>query len=272
MPKLFWKHDVSEAWLEARKHVLTATDISKLIPELKRMEKKPGELSPGFAAVWAEKHSDMPLDTGSVGPAARGHIMEPWVVDAYNEHVAAGERFNHWDDCVITNDLVGFSPDAMSTWQTDTSVVKYTVDPRGDKLVAYKGDKAKMLAAPKRIMEIKCYEPANHMKACITPKMEHKELIQVATAFYVLPKLQEAKLCFCCPGAPIEMHVETYTRDDLKEHVDTITKVVEKYVETAMRCNGMSREWSAGFTEKQVYDDYMQDLIDQEGHGIYKFQ
>lgn len=268
MPKMFWKHDVSEAWLKARKKVLTATEISKLIPELKRMEKKPGELSPGFAAVWAEKHSDTALDTGSIGPAARGHIMEPWVVNAYNNQVAAGERFNHWDDCVICNDLIGFSPDAMDVLQ-DTVVPKLMVSPKGNKLQTKDGKVS--FRSPTRIMEIKCYEPANHMKACITPRMEHKELIQVATAFYVLPKLQEAKLCFCCPGAPISMHVESYTREDLKDMLATIKKVVTMYVDTAMQCVELARDYECDFTEADVYNEYMQELVEAEGHGIYQF-
>lgn len=267
MPKMFWKHDVSEAWLKARKQVLTATEISKLVPELKRMKKKPGEISPGFASVWAEKHSEMALDTGSVGPAARGHIMEPWVVSAYNEQVTAGERFNHWDDCVIMNDLVGFSPDAMDQAQQDDTP-KLKVSPDGNRMLGG----GMMYPSPKRIMEIKCYEPANHMKACITPKMEHKELMQVAVAFHVLPKLQKAKLCFCCPGAPIPMFIEEYTRDDLKEQLELIRQVVAKYVETAIQCNELSRGYKVNFTEADVYNEYMQDLIEADGHSvIYKF-
>ena len=198
-----WQHDVSEAWLLERRNVLTATEIAKLVPELKRSEKKPGEISPGFAAIWAEKHSNTMVDTASFGPAARGHIMEPWVVRAWNEQVTAGERFHHWDDCIISNDIVGFSPDAMNFIQR-ANHPRLKVNPSGNKLMCENIE----YPSPTRIMEVKCYEPANHMKACITPKMEHKELMQVAVAFHVLPKLEEAKLVFCCPGAPIEMHVE----------------------------------------------------------------
>lgn len=260
----YWKHDVSKAWLQQRRSVLTATEISKLLPELKRAAKsKPGEISPGFAAIWAEKHSDVELDTSSVNAAARGHIMEPWVVNAYNDQVAAGERFNHWDDCVICNDLVGFSPDAMDIMQQQEHP-KLKVSPNGETLVTGK----LVYPSPKRIMEIKCYEPANHMKACITGKHEHKELMQVATAFYVLPKLQEAKLCFCCPGAPIEMFVEEYTRDDVKKELELIKQVVAKYVETAMQCNELDRGMKAGFTEKEVYDEYMEEVAQA---AIYSF-
>lgn len=262
MTARYWKHNVDERWLQARRRVLTATEISKLIPELKRAAKlKPGEISPGFAAVWAEKHSDMQLDTSSVGAAARGHIMEPWVVQAYNEQVTAGERFNHWDDCIICNDLIGFSPDAMNVMQ-DKVVPKLMVHPNGDRLQTKDGKV--MFAAPIRIMEIKCYEPANHMKAIITPRMEHKELVQVAVAFYVLPKLKEAKLCFCCPGAPIPMHVETYTREDFKELLETIKQIVTLYVDTAMQCTGLARKYEAGFTEDEVYKDYLQSLDDKQ--------
>ena len=250
-----WYHEVSEAWLAARRKVLTATEISKLIPELKRAAKlKPGEISPGFAAIWAEKHSDMELDVSSFGAAARGHLMEPWVVDTYNDHVAAGERFNHWDDCLICNDLVGFSPDAMDQLQR-ADHPRLHVSPDGNKMQV----ENIIYPSAKRIMEIKCYEPANHMKACITPKMEHKELMQVAVAFYVLPKLQEAKLCFCCPGAPIPMYIEEYTRDDLTGQLDLIKKVVEKYVETAIQCNELNRGYQITFTEDDVYREFLEE-------------
>lgn len=258
-----WKHDVSEAWLDARRKVLTATDISRLVPELKRCAKNPGKLSPGFAAVWCEKHSETALDTSSVGPAARGHLMEPWAVRAWNDNVAAGERFNHWDDCIIVNDLVGFSPDAMEYAQlSDHASLRVSPDGKRMENGVFKYE------TPKRIMEVKCYEPREHMKSILAGKMERKELMQLAVAFRVLPRLEKAVLLFCCPDSPMELYSEDYTRDDLKAQLDLVDKVVEKYVETSIECVKLvPKSMSAGFSEEDVY----QDMVEGQAGGLYSF-
>lgn len=257
-----WYHEVSGAWLEAKRKVLSATEIKSLLPEHKRNKKaKLGkdEVSPGFAALWAEKNSTTKPETEAPSrAAARGHIMEPWAVRSWNDQVATEPSFWHWDDCVIARNGVGFSPDAMNVPQT-TDKVGLSVAPHSNLLITKNGFKA---AAPSDIMEIKSYETAHHMKCCLKNKMDHDELMQLGTAFYVLPSLERAVLLFFCPGAPRSMHSELYTRDDLKEQIKLVEEIAEEYkrmskiLEDKFNPNDTS-VMHALCTEEEVYLDFL---------------
>lgn len=123
-----WYHEVSAEWLKARQAVLTATDVAGLLPEYKRYLKagSPDVPTPGFSALWCKKHSDVYLDTGSSDAAARGHIMEPYAIDSWNQQ--ANPTFYHWDDCIICNKMFGFSPDGMTVPQlTDDACLEFTL-------------------------------------------------------------------------------------------------------------------------------------------------
>lgn len=249
-----WYHEVSVEWLKARRDVLTATNVAKLLPEYKRsLKANPGTLMPGFAALWAEKHTEVDPDPTSVGPAARGHLMEPFAVGDWNQQML--NHFHHWDDVIIKNGVFGFSPDAMDISQSFDGV-ELKVSEDGKYLVTTEGV---MMQAPSRIMEIKSYDAAHHMKCCITPKDKHDELLQLSMAFKVLPTLEKATLLFYCPGAPISMHEETYTRDDLEGFILTIEAIGKIYEGTAAQCEAIAHGASlhAITTEEEVYDDFL---------------
>jgi len=252
MTKRDWYHEVSVPWLEARRTVLTATEIKKLVPEWKRMLKKPGELSLGFAALWGEKNSfDWPLDPASYGPAARGHWMEPFAIDEYNDANRSG--FRHWDDCIICRGVVGFSPDGMDIAQTSADV---KLDVVGSQLMSGSGDK---MPAPKAIIEVKSYEPAGHTKAVFTKKGERDEEMQIAVAFHVLPTLESATLLFFNPSHPVPMYAEQYTRDDLVDKIIVVEAIADMYEETAERCEKLARVPLARpkVTEDDVWHEFM---------------
>ena len=178
-----WYHEVSEDWLRQRQNVLTATDVVRLYPEYKRyLKSDPGTVMPGFAALWAEKMSDVELDTSSVGEAARGHVFEPWAVDAWNKQVS--HKMYHWDDVIICNDGVGFSPDAMDVEYHGSSA---RMDVNGMTMI---GTDGVMQDCPGAVLEIKSYAPHHHMKCCMKPKLEQDELLQVAVPFVVFPHLE----------------------------------------------------------------------------------
>lgn len=255
-----WTHDVSAAWLEARKSVLTATEIKSLWPEYKKLQKKPldpGDIPPGFAGVWAEKNSDSELDTSSPSfAAARGHVMEPYAVESWNAQTAAGPSMFHWDDCVIMRNGVGFSPDAMNTPQYKL-VPSMMVRPDGMQLMI--GGKDEQYS-PTEIMEIKSYEPKAHMKALLVKdKMKRDELMQVAVAFYVLPKLQYAYLVFFCPAAPISMDVIMYTREEMQDMIDDVSGIADMYYKVAGTLEDMKAkaDWHASFTEQEIWDEFV---------------
>lgn len=242
-----WQHQVSAEWLLARKDVLTATEVKALVPEMKRIEKKPlkpGEISPGFAALWADKNTPSNIDTDSPSSvAARGHVMEPYAVESYNR--LSENQFYHWDDCIIKSITgLGFSPDAMDIPQPLDAVA----------LEEYDVKDARM------IMEIKSYNPQHHMKCILKPHSEHDEIWQIACAFYVLPNLEEAELVFYCPDAPISMHVVHYSRDDVKDYMPIIGKVLKQYRETARQCNDLEQlaYYKSAFTEQEIWKEYVE--------------
>ena len=98
-----WRHEVSPQWLQARKDVITATELASCISAYNRAneKQKAGDvLFPAFAQLWAEKQSIKEPDAWSKGPAARGHIAEPYAIDDWNENYP-DEYFYHWDDTII---------------------------------------------------------------------------------------------------------------------------------------------------------------------------
>jgi len=246
-----WIYNVSADWLEARKSYLTATDIAGLLPAWKRYlkskdPKKDEKIIPEFAALWASKCSTVEVDTEAPSSAAaRGHIMEPWAIESWNAQ--ADPKMHHWDDCVIHNGILGFSPDAMTIAQLDSrcelGVKEYP-----------------WLRNADEIMEIKCYENANHMKAVIEDRMEHKELMQVAMAFCVLPNLKKARILWFNPDAPISMHTEVYDADDLHDQCRWITEIAEEYIKQRDKCRKIPHNLKAQCTEKEVWDAYVREM------------
>ena len=258
-----WYHEVSEEWMQARKHVLTATDVKNLVPELKRIKKRndPDALSPGFVALWGEKNSDMLIDVSSTGAAARGHIMEPYAVDDWNKQ--RNDKFFHWDDCVICNGYIGFSPDAIDV-QQPTGHVKLDWD--GECL----RDGDMVFPSPSRIMEIKSYEPAHHMKSVIEAKEDHQEKMQIAVAFYSLPCIESAVLLFYCPGAPISMHKVEYTRNDLAEELAIVEEIEKEYAKTVNAMNNFDKPTLNAFhTEREIWANN-QEVVSKNGMFLLK--
>lgn len=249
-----WQHKVGAEWLEARKSVLTATDVSGLQAEYKRYLKAgdPGKIMPGFAALWAMKHSAGTPDVDSPSPAAaRGHVMEPYAVESWNRQVDL--KFHHWDDCIICKGGFGFSPDAMNVPQL-TGDSKLDVTHDGKFIVSSSGMR---YDSPTEVMEVKSYDVASHMKAIAEDRMKHKELMQLAMAFAVFPNLETARLLWFCPDAPISMFTEKYTSDDLHDHVRWIVEIAEVYVLQAQLCEKLSSSLSADISEDQIWLEYL---------------
>ena len=266
-----WYHEVSLDWLKARADYITATEIAKLVPAYKRARKKldanPGLIVPEFAALWAEKNTPGQFDPVSYGPAARGHVMEPWAVGSYNAYLIECEedtRFFHWDDILITDGKVGFSPDALNI---PMALAGPLLTVNGKMLT----DGEAAIPMPKEAMEIKAYEAAHHMKCCIKTKEEHDELIQVATAFHVLKQLEAVTLCFYNPDAPIAMHVERYERDELEEQLDMVKGIVELWDRTKYQCTRLGAEIPSKVTEEQIYQDMLRRQAEEKSDHSFNF-
>lgn len=257
-----WYHEVSAEWLKARQAVLTATDVAGLLPEYKRYLKagSPDVPTPGFSALWCRKHSDTYLDTGSAEAAARGHIMEPYAIDSWNQQ--AVPTFYHWDDCIICKDIFGFSPDGMVVPQL-TNDVSFNVTSDGKFMVAAS---QMHYDTPSEVMEIKCYDPAQHMKAIVEDRMEHKELMQIAMSFVVLQNLEAVRLVWFCPGTPISMFTEKYTRDDLHDQIKWILEIGEVYLKCdrywQKKISDEPASLEAKVTEEEIYLRYLEEQGD----------
>lgn len=257
-----WTHEVSADWLRARRGVLSATDISKLLPAYKRvLKKKPGkdEIIPEFAAVWAEKHSKNAPDTSSPSSAAaRGHIMEPWAVKAWNKEMYP--PMFHWDDVVIKHGLLGFSPDALDVEQP-RGCVELKVSK--DHIVGISGSQ------PKCGIEIKSYEVGHHMKCVLEDRMNHSELMQIAVAFAVLPSLQTMSLMYFCPGAPIEVWVDRYERAELEDKINLALDVAMEYKRNKDILDAFdfssSNACPAHCTEEEVWQEFVKEQAEDSG-------
>lgn len=261
-----WQHEVSAEWLKARRGVLTATDVAALQPEFKRYLKagSPDVPTPGFSALWCKKHSDVYLDTAAPSQAAaRGHVMEPYAIEEWNRQ--AVPIFYHWDDCIICNGMFGFSPDGMVVPQmTDDARLEVTSD--GKFLVA-----TNMIHydSPNEIMEVKSYDPSQHMKSICEGRMDHKELMQLAMAFVVLPNLETARLLWYCPGAPISMFTEKYSRDDLHDQIRWILEIAEIYQKTAGYWNKKKEENQSLIAQMTEDEIYAMHLMEQGNDNVF---
>lgn len=248
-----WHHEVDPRWMVARESVLTATEVISLMPEYKRMQKKPGEISPGCAALWAEKHTTRAPEIWSVADAARGHITEPYAIKDYC--VKSNKLYYHWDDVLVyriekTDEIIplAFSPDAMPI-------------PQPRRLVKVSNA---ALDNADSVLEVKCYGPSRHIKSVLTD--EHEERYQLAVAMAVCDQIQEGTLLFYCPAlTDYQVYDVTYTRDDLKEEIELVNNIASMYnasVHLMQEKLAMTNTYNASVTEEQIYQNMIEDELD----------
>lgn len=242
-------------WLEARDTVLSATDIVKLMPAYKRASKANKEAGtiPEFQALWGEKHSLRDRDNKSYGPAARGHIMESYAVDAWNKQFIK-DKFYHWDDLLIRRGMIGFSPDAANIMQPCASVV-LDMDEIGT--MACDGAGGYYDVDIKTIMEIKSYEAKHHFQCVLKDKMKQDEIMQIAVAMYVMPSIEEAVLLFYCPGSPVSMQAFCYKREELQEQIDLVGEFAEQWKKTNDKICTIAGNLDSIYTEDEIYEDWL---------------
>lgn len=236
---MYWQHQVSEDWLKARQTALTATDIKKLTVAFKKLPKtrdKSTYLHPAFAVVWGEKHSQAALMTDSpTQAAARGHVLEPYAVEAWNYNHEQ-KKYYHWDDALIVNEHydipIGFSPDAMSVTQD-------TTDP---KLFIENFDGLEDL----HIMEVKSYTIQRHYEKGINKnKLQGNlldERLQIAFAMCVMPTIKDARLVLYNPEALHPIFSWLYKPEDLEKEIDLCLDIIEEYARQAFILDNMENQ------------------------------
>ena len=217
-----WFHECGYDWLRGRQKFLTATDIKDLLPVTKTGRKRNID-DEDYIKVLARKLVNlMPADCISVGAAARGHILEPYAIDCFNESGYAQIKMYHWDDMIVTRPInpflsLSFSPDAMSVSMDSPMLLK-------DSVVQGIGFPVKAIA------EVKSYSPEKHLTCGYADKMSLEERWQVATAMAVLDSIETAYLLFYNPSMTKKLFVVEYSRDDLEDEIKTILEVEDKWI------------------------------------------
>lgn len=218
-----WFHKCSLDWLRARQKCLTATDVKDLLP-VTRTGRKRTITDENYFKVLAGKLVNLTeADCLSTGAAARGHILEPYAIERYNEEdFGSNTWLYHWDDVVVTRPNTGpfslaFSPDAMNNKPSfyDRSIISI------DKLVD---------GNVKVVGEVKSYSPERHLACGYTQKFKLDERWQMATAMAVCDTINEAYLLFYNPSMADQLYIVDYDRHDLQDEIDTILEVEAKWL------------------------------------------
>lgn len=257
-----WRHEVSVEWLKERRNVITATELVGLkagFTKLTKAQKAGTQVAPAFAALWGTKHSNMEPDPASYGAAARGHFMEPYAIDDYS--ALTGEKYYHWDDVIICNNGLGFSPDAMTIPQGAFPGVRFDVE-KG-KLVGKWMKGTKRIPMPESILEVKSYGIENHMKNLVADKMQLKEKYQIAAAMMVLPGLKKGTLVQYCPQLEsYSMFARTYTRTELEDEIAELSEILDVWNKTCRWFDSNQSEMETTYKEDSIKQDF--DELNQE--------
>lgn len=259
MPHREWRHEVSERWLMSRRACLTASDIRKLIPDYKRIKAGKIKIADAmqFAKVYGEKKSQS-MDPMSFGAAARGHVLEPHAIDEFNASHASLVEYRWWDDRLIMDDALGFSPDALDISQPPGTRFKYNA------AVAEIVGKDGSYKAPEHMLEIKCYEAGAHFQRMSQLASEEKldERWQVATAMVVCPTIYIADIMFYAPQCRSWFYVE-YDSHELHEEIEVVSEIKEMWIKfkSRMKDKELALDSLTSKTEAEIYDNYLMDAV-----------
>lgn len=212
-----WYHRVNQDWYKARKNFLTASDIKTLWPKTKTgRDRKITEVD--YAKIYFEKSQEVRLDDcDSYDWAARGHILEPYAVKEFSRFREDKDKLYHWDDCLIYRDncLIAYSPDALNCFQ-----VKEVFGVKEDTHVI----------VPHVVGEVKSYNASKHVETIMTPKDQTEERLQIATAMYTSPSIEEGYLILFNPEVQdAELAWKHWNRAELQKEIDTICKIEQSW-------------------------------------------
>lgn len=217
-----WFHVCDLDWLKTRQKCLTATDVKDLLPVTRTGRKRTID-DEDYLKVMARKLVNLtPDDCVSVGAAARGHVLEPYAIQMFNDNLDSMMdcyELYHWDDFVIgkkNRQVFGlaFSPDAMNI---SMSQQLYAVNEDGTLKMDNKN--------PVSIGEVKSYSPERHMVCAYTDPQDLEERWQLATAMAVCDTIDVAHLLFYNPSMRNQLYVVTYDRVDLEQEIEIVKQV-----------------------------------------------
>lgn len=253
-----WKARVDLEWLKERQQYLTASDIKMLIPFTASGKRR--SIEDKYLEVWTAKQEILDEDDCiSYGAAARGHWLERYAIEEYNnfaerDNFVYQARMYHWDNVIITDrsGQLGYSPDALSipSWTTAARTITNT--------------------NITELSEIKCYGTSKHYRIAQTPRIILEERWQIATAMTVSPSLECGNLILYNPKANNKLFVKKYLRRDLMYEIEIIRSIVsDYYIKTAEFKTSFDRaSYPAIKNEeelKEIYEAEILSIINPQG-------
>lgn len=212
-----YEHEVSHDWLVARQGYLTASDVCKMMTDIRKLAagKTDVEHCRSFAKVLGSKRNRFPDTESPSSSAARGHFMEPYAVEEWE--AVRQEGMVHWDDFLLASDetLLAFSPDALNVPQPMGVIALVDSDGRFLNMG--------VPVEPTVLLEVKCYdEGAHHQRkldamAGVLPD----ERWQVAVAMAVCPCIERGTVVWYAPQC-MDWFDVAFEREDLEDEIATV--------------------------------------------------
>ncbi len=259
-----WEYSCNPLWLEARKGLLTATEVADLILLYDEWQDsivksatdkrfKPASKEAAFAKackdLWIKKKKSMVVSNDETPAMRRGHCLEPQAVrevNAYYEQIGKGITFYHWDDVVVVHGQLGASPDALDVPIPQAALF--------DCKCGYE------TIGAKHGLEIKSFEETRHFEVYELQdkwKIDKRIIQQVAAQIYVMG-LDDCTVCFYNPNLPdYGMKLFTFTKSDCAIMFKNIEEVLAKYGEYVSKFEQIPKcEIALHATEAQLYEQF----------------
>lgn len=235
-----WYHEVSLEWLKERQKYLTASDIKDLLP-VTATGRKRTVTNKDYLKVWARKQKYLTRDDCiTTGAAARGHLLEPYAIEEFNKMQFSGYMY-HWDDKIVYNGSLAFSPDALNI--------------NRDGQISYRYDE---IIDAGFLAEIKSYNIESHYLKAVEDKENLEERWQAATAFAVCPQLQEGYLILFNPSCNNKLFIHQYSRQDLKDEIQIVKKISKDYKEYCT--NALEAKAYSMFSRENLEEEIIKDI------------
>lgn len=208
-------------WMQERQLHLGASEARKLVP-LTATGRPRKITDKDYLDILASKMVYISQDMcESTGAAARGHILEPFAVEAFNDAKIFNKKMYHWDDFMIYRSGVrslSYSPDSLDIDQREFEKTTSGVSALAD------------LLKPKLLVEVKSYSMNHHVLIGNSDKKLLEERWQIATAMFVSPSIEKAALVLFNPETSSDWKQSAlmwheYKRADLQDEMDELRKV-----------------------------------------------
>jgi len=264
-----WDYTSNPKWLEARKGLLTATDIVGLIAPYEEWQRslagaatgnktfKPESYEKKFKDIcrrlWAEKIALTAGQKFDTPEMRRGHCLEPYAVAEVNSwrvHNGLPEMY-HWDDMVVKNGRFGCSPDALDVPMPFSPSEKNICDITE--------------INPKHALEIKSFSAPNHMyEYCLSDKWKidgaYKgcAIINQVAGQIISLGLEDCTVVFYNPQLPkYGIKMFTFDKKDFEAEAVLFPKVVEAYEKAVAEFENLPDcGMQLSFTEQELYDKF----------------